>query len=253
MAEFTMELKDVIETVYGTDFDTFNWNQQYHDVTYKGQVYRHLPTVPSWDGLGLGYYPIFDEAYRPILNGKIVTEFYRREICVETIDYWIQRTASKMQLIMPYYNKLYNSELIKYSALDTMNIDSTREDTMHADETSNGTNSADSDTKSNARAVNSTTPQTMLSPTEDYATGATDSNSDTTANSNSTNSGESTNDVSNNGHSLTTGYQGAASDLIVKFRNSFINIDSMVVNEWQELFMGILNSSDDYTQRNYQW
>lgn len=253
MAEFTMELKDVIEAVYGTDYDKFNWEQQYHDVTFKGIVYRHLPTVPSWDGLGLGYYPIFDESYRPVLNGKIVTEFFRREIGVETIDYWIQRVQSKMQMVMPYYNKLYKSELIDYTALDTMRIDSKRNETVHGQESTEAMNNANSDTKSNSRAVNSSTPQTMLSPDEDYATGATDANSDTTATSAGDSTSSATNDIDNNSDSLTTGYQGAASDLITKYRQSFINIDMMVIADVQDLFMGILNSSDNYTQRNFPW
>lgn len=248
MANFTMELRTVIETVYGTDFDTFNWEQPYQDVVYQGISYRHLPTVPdnNWDAIGLGYYPIFDEAYRNVLNGKIISNFFMREIGVETIDLWKQFMQTKMQNIMPYYNKLYDTELIKYGALDSMRISSQRVDTAHAEANDNSTNSTESDNTAKSRAVSSSTPQNMLSGSEDYATGATDSNSSGTVKGNGTAESTSVNDAKNTGNSLTTGYQGAASDLVMKYRNSLLNIDTMIFANLQELFMSILNTSDDY-------
>ncbi len=62
-------------------------------------------------------YPIFDEAYRPVLETKILTHYYTREICEETVGLWKLRLKAKMNEIMPYYNKLYESELIKFNPL----------------------------------------------------------------------------------------------------------------------------------------
>ena len=33
-------------------------------------------------------YPIFDEAYRPVLEKKILKHYYTREICAETVGLW---------------------------------------------------------------------------------------------------------------------------------------------------------------------
>lgn len=62
-------------------------------------------------------YPIFDEAYRAVLETKILEHYYTREICEETVGLWKLRLKAKMNEIMPYYNKLYNSELLTFNPL----------------------------------------------------------------------------------------------------------------------------------------
>ena len=62
-------------------------------------------------------YPIFDEAYRPVLETKILEHYYTREICEETVGLWKLRLKAKMNEIMPYYNKLYNSELLTFNPM----------------------------------------------------------------------------------------------------------------------------------------
>lgn len=58
-------------------------------------------------------YPIFDTSYKSVLETKILSHFYTREICEETVGLWKHRLYAKMNEIMPYYNKLYKSEAIK--------------------------------------------------------------------------------------------------------------------------------------------
>lgn len=62
-------------------------------------------------------YPIFDEAYRPVIETKILKHFYTREIGEETVGLWKLRLNSKMNEIMPYFNKLYESELLEFNPL----------------------------------------------------------------------------------------------------------------------------------------
>lgn len=69
-------------------------------------------------------YPIFDEGYRPILNQKILDHYMFREIGLETPDKFNFFLGRKMREIMPYYNKVYESELIRFDPLAT---DFTRE------------------------------------------------------------------------------------------------------------------------------
>ena len=67
--------------------------------------------------LRLRHYPIFNEEYRTVLNQKIVNHFYFREIGAETPDrfnFYLERTLFE---IMPYYNQLYASELIRFDPL----------------------------------------------------------------------------------------------------------------------------------------
>ena len=60
-------------------------------------------------------YPIFDEAYREVLNTKILRHYYTREIGLETVGLWKHFLNTKMNEIMPYYNKLYESELLSFN------------------------------------------------------------------------------------------------------------------------------------------
>lgn len=76
--------------------------------------------------LNLNSYPIFDESYRNTLNNKIVTHYYFREIGLPTPDKFNFYLGMRMNEIMPYYNKLYESELIKFDPLIT-NLTTTNE------------------------------------------------------------------------------------------------------------------------------
>ena len=62
-------------------------------------------------------FPIFDEAYRPVLCKKILKHFYTREIGEETTGLWKLRLDTRLNEIMPYYNKLYLSELIDFDPM----------------------------------------------------------------------------------------------------------------------------------------
>lgn len=62
-------------------------------------------------------YPIFDESYRQNLETKILTAFYTREICCETVGLWKLRLQQKLNEIMPYYNQLYLSEKLRFDPL----------------------------------------------------------------------------------------------------------------------------------------
>ena len=60
-------------------------------------------------------YPIFDEAYRGVLEKKILKHYYTREIATETVGLWKHFLDMRMNEIMPYYNQLYSSELLKFN------------------------------------------------------------------------------------------------------------------------------------------
>ena len=88
-------------------------------------------------------FPIFDENYRLVLEKKILKHYYTREICAETVGLWKLWLDARMNEIMPYYNKLYESELLEfnpfYDADYTRTID--RDKTGSEDNTNSRTNS----------------------------------------------------------------------------------------------------------------
>lgn len=253
MAVYTVELRDVIADVFNESEDNDDWEQEYHTVIYNSIEYGKLPIVPDWSKIGLGTYPIFDENYRDVLNGKIVDNYFTREIGVETIDMFLLTIRRKMDLIMPYFNKLYESEKIPYEALETMRIHSvsanTTDETGSVDtETTNETT-----TESGGRVVSSTTPQTMLAANADYATNATDSKSNSDVLGETNQSSASVNSTESNGDNLVTGFQGISSELVTRFRASLLNIDEAIIIAIEDCFMLILNSGDSYTPAGYGW
>ena len=85
-------------------------------------------------------YPIFDEAYKPVLEKKILKFYYAREICAETVGLWKHFLDVRMNEIMPYYNKLYQSELLEFNPF--YDADYTRSISKEGEE--NGSESASS-------------------------------------------------------------------------------------------------------------
>lgn len=59
-------------------------------------------------------YPIFDESYKGVLEKKILRHYYTREIGQETFGLFQLFLSDKMNEIMPFYNQLYESELLKH-------------------------------------------------------------------------------------------------------------------------------------------
>lgn len=88
-------------------------------------------------------YPIFDEAYRPTLETKILKHYYTREIGLETVGQWKHFLDMRLNEIMPYYNKLYESELIEFNPL--YDVDYTKEGT-HSDNEDRTDNDSRTDT-----------------------------------------------------------------------------------------------------------
>lgn len=210
--------------------------------------------------LGLRDYPIFDESYREQLNGKIIEHYWFREIGLETPGLFKRFLNRKMNEIMPYYNQLYESTLKKFDpyvnydlqTTGTTNSDHKEQRNITHDETvtTDAKSTTDSTTDGDSRTLVSQTPQMQLSGHEDYASNITDTASKTTATGSGTqNSTANTklDDLMNmNAQNMdeyvtkVSGLTGITnSNALMQFRETFINTDMLVIDELQELFMGI--------------
>lgn len=70
-------------------------------------------------------YPIFDNAYKSVLETKILRHYYTREIGAETVGlfkFWLE---TKLNEIMPYYNQLYQTTVLEFNPLYTMDYTTT--------------------------------------------------------------------------------------------------------------------------------
>jgi hypothetical protein len=110
MAQYTMDLREIVRT-------------------------NNVPifTVP---------YPIYDEAHRSILETKITNHYMFMEIGVETVGRFIFNLGTRMNEIMPYYNKLYETETLDQRILDNYDVIETyiKENTSTGDLNTHGTN-----------------------------------------------------------------------------------------------------------------
>lgn len=246
MSKYTTEVRFICETASGlreskggTDVDSI--------------ITSAIPKIFSFS------FPIFDEQYRTILEKKILKHFYTREICEETVGLWKLRLDTKLNEIMPYYNKLYKSELLEFNPLYTNNLTRTKKTDYDSNKntTNNGTvkstsesNGSDTVTNSNVKIdLYSDTPQGALTGVENetYLTNArktSDSGNSSSSTSNSitgnvTNSDSSTDALNSTEDYLETviGFEGSsASDLLIKYRDTFLNIDMMIIEDLETLF-----------------
>jgi len=197
----------------------------------------------------LSHYEIFSEEYRSTLNSKIKNHFWFNEIGHETVDIFLFQLKVKMNEIMPYYNQMYESELIKRDPFLTVKMTSknsnTGSTTTSTESSERGTSTSSTDAKS--RAVQSETPQVMLSGNGDYATGAADSTSLTGVKSSSEGGGRPSATSSSDGSGTGTqeGFSGSMASLIQAHRDAIINVDMMVIGQLEPLFMAVWTPPTD--------
>lgn len=190
-------------------------------------------------------YPIFDDAYKSVLESKILKHFYTREICAETYALWKLWLNDKMNVIMPYYNQLYKSALLEFNPLYDVDLTRKHESKNENKNTSTTTNTTDGSTSTSGTnySLFSDTPQGALTGVENetYLTNATKDKHNSTTSQQINDSGKS----ENNGNSLESyletvrGKQGSSSfsKLLTEYRETFLNIDAQILEELEELFM----------------
>lgn len=204
------------------------------------EVLEHDPTIET---VILQEYPIFDEAHRPVLNGKILDHFNNREIGQENISMWRLALRRKLNEIMPLYNQHYEISAINFNQLETVRISNTNISSGTTASTGESDNTSSSAAKS--RAVSQELPQTLLSGNGDYATAAQDNVSDTDASGAATESSTVNQDGTQD--SETVGFQGNAALMLLQYRQSLVNVDMMIIEELQNLFMLVWSNGDDFT------
>lgn len=209
---------------------------------------------PLYKYFGLDTFPVAKEfpdaeAFRASLAQKIIDHYWNREIGLESFSMWRFNMRRKMNEIMPYYNKLYVTELIKFDPLSTMNMET--ESTNEQESFGSGTSTSAGDSVNTSKAVASDYPQTSVinNETGNYAT----SGQDSLGESKTTGTGEETRseNATASGKSSTKGYAGSAAALLTEYRSVLLNIDMMVISAVEELFMQVLGNGDNYTGNGY--
>lgn len=98
-------------------------------------------------------YPIFDEAYRSVLEHKILKHYYTREISEEVVGLWKLRLQTRMSEIMPYYNQLYKSELLTFNPLYDTDLTKTSSTNRNNDTKYDSVTLTDADTETTSTGI----------------------------------------------------------------------------------------------------
>lgn len=144
-------------------------------------------------------FPIFDESYREPLCKKILMHYYTREICAETVGMWKFWLNQKMYEIMPYYNKLYLSEQLKFDPLHEINFTREISESVLNDTSGNSTT-----TEKNTSAMTANGSTESRAGTTENATERLEANESSTNNASGTqhNGGNTTVNTSSDGQEL---------------------------------------------------
>ena len=278
MSKYTTELRFIAEMEAG-----YTESQPFSMINTVMEKAR--PKIFNFD------YPIFDPEYRPTLEYKIMRHYWTQEIGEETYGLWKLRLMTKLNEIMPYYNKIYEADAIKYDILYDTDYFEKRDGTSHFEgsgEDHNSVNTGGEDitkhTGKDTKTVKDTsegsegseadnwqyfndTPQGGLAGIQShrYLTNATNNTVDQKRVNESTRDTEDktvydsqnkteygrteTGDRTNSSDNLTTddylnhvyGRRGGrlAPEIIRAYRECLINVDALIIEELEVLFMGL--------------
>ena len=187
-------------------------------------------------------YELYDNNLKPLFEEKFFEYFYFDEIGYPTVQRFKHMLKSKLHMIMPYYKQLYETELRTKEIDFMLNKDLT--ETFVRDLTSNATaNSTVESTGSNSGindGFQANTPQSKLvQDIEHYMSSATRDKTSSSYNDNNS-SNSSTNNTGREETTLVSkGNIGVTSsaELLQKWREVLINIDEMIFEDMQDLFM----------------
>ena len=200
----------------------------------------------------LNDYPIFDENYRNTLNQNILYHYYENEIGFETAPLFRFYLKQKLNEIMPYYNELYKvqKKLIDENLLlNNVNIT----ENLQGTNTNNTLTSASSQSNSSNSGTSNNKNLFLDTPQGDeykgtindtnYATNVTFDNNTSSNTIQDTSSNSGTANVSGTNAYIKTiiGNNGAKFniDVLNDIKNKLMNIDLLIINELNDLFMQI--------------
>ena len=171
-------------------------------------------------------YPIFDESYRAKFEENFINHFYYREIGFETISRFKHHLKTELNILMPYYNKLYTSQGLEQRILDNYDVTETFERNVTGSKT----------------GVNENSNKQLFSDTGRKRVDINDIDYVSTINKETNNTTSNVNDENNERWARTMkgniGVQTDA-DAIMKYENSLKNVDLLLFEELEKLFMQI--------------
>lgn len=188
---------------------------------------RHVLNMDNFNLFDFDY-PITDLGWKNELERLFVDKYYFNEIGYETIDRWKHALKTKMNLIMPKYDKIYMTTLKDYDPFITIQLKEEYTDTGKTENTSSATANGSGDYETVGTDYPHTSAITTDIPSDRSKTQSTSVNT-------SESSGET--NTQRDYSKLLEGFQGDRSELIKKYRDNILNVTEMVLEELKPLFI----------------
>lgn len=227
------------------------WNEPLWQTTKVTLELREIVEsgINIWD---FDYPSFYEGEEKTKFEQKVIDHYYFRQIGQETVGRFLHYFRTKVREIMPYYIQLYDSEKYMkelddpFATVDyTETYSETREGQSSGSASSSSTTTANSEGSENLTHKFSNTPQGEISNLDRYMTEASQDSSANSLEATSTGSGTNTNESESSetvSHTLTKkGAMGVTTfghDMI-EFRQSFLNVDMMVIDELNDLFLKV--------------
>ena len=229
-------------------FSDNDWTRDYEHVFTLRDIHEAFG-LP----LGLNDYPIFDEAYRDVLNQRIYDHFAYREIAADTPQMFVFYLNRRMRENMPVYNAIYKQVLADNFDPFATYVSNADGNSRNASDAKGSTAQHDSSTSkatsdSLSRSILSNTPASFMEdPAEPRYMSQLTQNT-----GNSTNDSTATSDVTNNSTNAqkaardyidhVTSRSGYLGDNVLNALSSgFLNTDLMVCDMLEPCFMQLWN------------
>lgn len=187
-------------------------------------------------------YPFYNEEYRPTFERHFIEYFYFDEIGQETVARFKHRLKIKLNLIMPYWNKIFLADELEQRILDNYDVTETftKEVIDNTKQSCNG--NITSQNESINKNLESDTPITKIDFEQvDYFSNITKDINDSSNNTTSSNTNNIENTNSENWTRKINGNYGVQTDAnaIVQYWDSLRKIEQEIFNELNCLFMEV--------------
>ena len=222
MSKYTTEVRFICESLAGNS-ESVGGNG------IDSVIQRAIPQIFDFD------FPIFKPDYKNVLATKILKHYYTREIGYETYGLWKFKLNVRLNEIMPYFNQLYESTLLEFNPL--LDVDYTRKHEGERNKEEQGKSEGTNNTIN--LSVYSDTPQGSVENLDNgsYMTSASKTTDSTQGNNTSENKLK---DVDSFLETV-KGKMGGSdySEKLMKYRQTFLNIDMMVIEALSDLFINL--------------
>ena len=192
-------------------------------------------------------FPFYTDSEEMRLNfiQKFYDEYMFREIGFETVERFKRSLLGKLNKIMPYYTQLYHTELVSKNINFLLNKDLIetfeREVNGSSEVNSNSTTNANGTSTANSNDMMYDTPNSRIEDLTKYPTQGSQGENNATSSSNATSTNNQTgeNTQTEKTSLISKGNIGITSSaqLLKEWREVIIDIDEMILNDLEDLFM----------------